>query len=368
METSVRLRPAARLAAVLALPLALAVALALGWQAPSALAAPRVAAGGGNGPSSPSTQATVINTQWLNLRSGPGLNCPVLTTISGGGLVAVISGPTRADGYDWYQVSYKGLTGYAAGAYLSGLTGNGGNTGGGGELTVGGYASVTAPYLNLRCGPSLSCPISMSLPQGAIVKLLGGPTAKDGYHWWQVSYTNQTGYVAGDYLTPASGPGGGPQGCTSTCTLVVGGDAQVTSAALNLRTGPSITCPVATSMPHAAVVHVLDGPTQEDGYDWYKVSYGGTVGYAAGAYLAPVSGTGGSGGSPHPGADAVVTGTPYLHLRNGAGLACDILATMPQGATVHVLDGPTSADGFDWYKVSYNGQTGYAAGAWLAPA
>jgi uncharacterized protein YgiM (DUF1202 family) len=370
-------RSAGRAAWLFGIVAPLVLALALSWQTPSAMAAPGVPAGGGIGPGK---QATVVDTEALNLRSGPGLNCPVLTTIPEGATVTVVSGPTSADGYDWYQVTYNGKTGYVAGKYLAGVSGGSGQPcpPSCGNLTPGGYASVTPPYLNMRCGPSINCSISMSLPQGTIVKLQDGPTSSDGYHWWKVSYRDQTGYVAGEFLTPASGPGAIPQSCTSDCSLVVGNDAQVTSAKLNLRSGPGISCPINTSMPHGATVKVLDGPTQADGYNWYKVSYNGTVGYAAGAYLAPVSGTDGhrcqtNCGGPHVGEDAFVKDTPYLHLRNGAGLRCDILTSMPEGAKVHVMAGPNSVDGYDWYHVTYSDQgghdwDGYTAGDWLGSA
>jgi uncharacterized protein YgiM (DUF1202 family) len=367
-------RSAGRAAWLFGIVAPLVLALALSWQMPSAMAAPRVPAGGGIGPGN----QAVVEVDGLALRSGAGLNCPVLTRMPKGVTVTVVSGPTSADNYDWYQVTYNGKTGYAAGQYLSGVSGGGGQPCQSpcGSLTPGGYASVTVPYLNMRCGPSINCPISMSLPQGSIVKLLDGPTSSDGHSWWKVSFGNNTGYVAGEYLTPASGPSTSPQSCTSDCSsLVVGNDAQVTSATLNLRTGPGISCPINTTMPHGATVKVLDGPTQADGYNWYKVSYNGTVGYAAGAYLAPVSGTGGHGcqtncGGPHVGEDAYVRDTPFLHLRNGAGMTCDIEASMPEGAKVHVMDGPTHVDNFDWYHVSYTDQgghdwDGYAAGDWL---
>jgi uncharacterized protein YgiM (DUF1202 family) len=343
----------------------LMLALAFSSLTPAAMAAPSGAAG-----ASPSSQA-IVEVDGLALRNGAGINCPVIERLPQGATVTVISGPTQADGYHWYEVTYNGKTGYAAGEYLSIGTGQTCPTGCA-NLTAGGYAAVQTQYLNMRCGPSINCPVSMSLPQGTVVKLLDGPTASDGYHWWHVSYNNQTGYMAGEYLQPANGPGTTPQSCTSNCGLVAGSSALVTSLTLNLRSGAGLNCPIIAVMPQGATVQVLNGPTQADGYTWYKVSYNGQTGYAAGDYLQAAGTTSCQSycGSPEVGQDAYVKDTPYLHLRNGAGLSCDVETSIPQGDKVHVMDGPQSVDGYDWYHVTYTDQDnhdwdGYAAGDWL---
>jgi len=72
-----------------------------------------------------------------------------------------------------------------------------------GDLSVGGGASVTADWLNLRGGPGLENPIITELPYGTTLRLLGGPT--EGV-WWRVSDGSRVGYVSGDWLAPAVVP------------------------------------------------------------------------------------------------------------------------------------------------------------------
>ena len=359
-----RLIRAAWLTGVLGL---LALALAFSGRAPTALAAPKSAASGG----APNAQQMEVTSDTLNLRSGPGVSWPIRDVLQRGAIVDVISGPIEEDGFHWYRVSYHGEEGYMAGEYLSSST-DGGQCSPGCGLTAGGYAQVTARYLNLRCGPSINCEIIMSLQRGAVVQVLDGPTSADGYTWWHVSSNDQKGYMAGEFLAPANGPGPGPQPCSSSCGLAVGGNATVTSATLNLRSGPGLNCPINVVMSRDAVVKVLDNPTQADGYDWYKVSYNGQVGYAAGAYLTATSGNGcqTTCGGPHAGEDAWVRDTPMLHLRTAAGLSCDVETDMHEGAKVHIMDGPTHVDDYDWWHVTYTDSSGhdwdgYAAGDWL---
>ena len=68
------------------------------------------------------------------------------------------------------------------------------------------------------------------------------------------------------------------------------------------------------------------------------------------------------------GGSAVVAGTggDGALLRQGPGYDAASLATLPEGTTVQVLDGPiTAADGSIWYGVGIGGQTGYVVADYL---
>jgi len=58
--------------------------------------------------------------------------------------------------------------------------------------------------------------------------------------------------------------------------------ATVTATSLNLRSGPSTSYSVLTSMPNGATVTINQGPSN----GWYNVTYDGTTGWCSGAYLA----------------------------------------------------------------------------------
>jgi hypothetical protein len=59
---------------------------------------------------------------------------------------------------------------------------------------------------------------------------------------------------------------------------------QVTATSLNLRSGPSTSYGIVTSMPNGALVPTLDNPSCDSG-GWYRVSYSGITGWASGTYL-----------------------------------------------------------------------------------
>lgn len=117
-----------------------------------------------------------------------------------------------------------------------------------------------------------------------------------------------------------------------------------TTANLNMRTGPGTTYSVIRVIPKGAAVTVL---SMSGG--WARVSYSGSTGYSSTAYLT----------SSVASSDIRIT-TEELNLRSGPGTSYSILAVMPKGSKVTVL----SVSG-SWARVIYNGKTGYAHTGYL---
>ncbi len=70
---------------------------------------------------------------------------------------------------------------------------------------------------------------------------------------------------------------------------------------------------------------------------------------------------------PHVGGNAVVSGTDGdgLVLRSSPGLTQTAQSTLAEGTRVQVLEGPLSADGHQWYRVSSAVGTGWASARYL---
>ena len=66
--------------------------------------------------------------------------------------------------------------------------------------------------------------------------------------------------------------------------------------------------------------------------------------------------------------EAVVVDTDTLSLRTEPSLTGDPVTTLRDGTWATVIDGPTVADGFTWYALDVDGQTGWSAGEYLAAA
>ena len=122
----------------------------------------------------------------------------------------------------------------------------------------------------------------------------------------------------------------------------------ITMENLNLRDKASTSGRILTTIPKGKTVTIL---SEKDENGWYKVSYGGKTGYVSGSYLT-TSPSGSTTITTKTG-----TATENLNLRNQASLSGKILTTIPKGKTVTIL---SEKDENGWYKVSYDGKTGYA--------
>lgn len=183
---------------------------------------------------------------------------------------------------------------------------------------------TTTANLNLRSGPGTGYAILAVIPKGTVLSVQSVSGS-----WAKVTYSGKTGYVHTAYLTAPS-------------SVIL-----VTTAALNLRSGPGTTYPVIAVMPKGTEVVQLSISG-----NWAQVRYGTMTGYASRSYLVVK-------GSTQPVEDLRIT-TTTLNLRSGPGTSYSILTVMPKGAQVKVL----SVSGV-WAKVVYQSLTGYAHTGYL---
>lgn len=122
-------------------------------------------------------------------------------------------------------------------------------------------------------------------------------------------------------------------------------ETKVTTANLNLRTGPGTGYSIILTMPKGSSVTVLSTSNS-----WSKLTYNGTTGYAYSPYLTSTAST-----------SYLTTGS--VNLRTGPGTSYSVILTIPKGASVsvHGISG-------NWAKVTYNGRTGYAHLSYLSPS
>lgn len=126
------------------------------------------------------------------------------------------------------------------------------------------------------------------------------------------------------------------------------------TANLNMRSGPGTGYSILKVIPKGAQVQAS---TLQSGF--YKVTYGGTTGWASASYLSAVSTTPAPAPAPAPATSYVKT-VANLNMRTGPSTGYGILATIPVGTRVQ-----TSGMSGGWYKVIYNGNTGWVAGTYV---
>ena len=217
-----------------------------------------------------------------------------------------------------------------------------------------GTATVVHPngsFVYLRSSRSTSSldNVLAKVPSGAKV------TVYQRDEWYSlVQYNGITGYMVSHYLEFGSSSSGTDN---TVIKMIVGG------ASLRSSRDESISSNILMELPHGTLVSIL--LTYPD--NWRYIEYNGVKGYIHGENVATVSpGTGStpvqpsvpSGGEKPIGKAKTICST-YLCRRTAQSAAADnVLADIPEGATVELLSTTTSG-GVLWYKARYNGLTGY---------
>lgn len=173
--------------------------------------------------------------------------------------------------------------------------------------------------------------------------------------------------------------------------LAAGARARVAAGGgLNVREQPTAKGKLLGRLNANAVVTLLEGPTQAENYDWWKVDNGaGLVGWIASGpkddpWLVPT--TAAAEPTPVPGAPRLVNrpirlgdrvqvttdANQVLTVRDFAGRNATPVARVRAGTLFTVRGGPIKQDGFTWWELEGDTVKGWAAegdgqNRWLTP-
>jgi len=121
------------------------------------------------------------------------------------------------------------------------------------------------------------------------------------------------------------------------------GAATVSATKLHLRTGPGLDYSVITSIPDKTIIVVVDKTDDE----WYKVNYGGKIGYVNSSYLVNVL------EAENFSARGVIAGDD-VRMRTQPDVNADVIAMFASGKEIGVI-----GINKGWYKVTVDDKTGY---------
>ncbi|WP_156321299.1 SH3 domain-containing protein, partial [Bacillus sp. JCM 19041] len=170
----------------------------------------------------------------------------------------------KKDG-NWYQVKAGSRTGWVSSDFIQ-MDGNGGNNVG--QSPSIGSATTTA-RLNLRTGAGTNHRIVTTLPVGQKLELL----KKDG-NWYQVKAGSRTGWVSADFINLTSNT---DKASSKAETVNKSG---MTTARLNLRTGPSTSDRIVTTLNKGQELTI-----NQKQNDWYQVTIGSQTGWVSAQYV-----------------------------------------------------------------------------------
>lgn len=139
--------------------------------------------------------------------------------------------------------------------------------------------------------------------------------------------------------------------------ITPGANAVVSNGPLNQRSSAGINGSILQVLSTGTIVTVISGPTSANGYSWFYVTANAIDGYVAGQYLSAVGFIVG---------DDVFVNSNNVNIRSGAGTSYGVIDQLDYGVIGEVIGGPSSANGYTWYKIQYETSlTGWIAGAYL---
>ena len=209
-----------------------------------------------------------VNTDGLNVRTGPSTSYATIGKLNKGTRVEVIS-----ESAGWSQINYNNKTAYVSSGYLKAVSTSTPDTKP--EDTTQQYKEikvVNTDGLNVRKGPSTSYESIGKIDKGTSVEVI---SESDG--WSKINYKNTTAYVATRYLDKKSTN-------TEDTTQQYKEIKVVNTDGLNVRKGPSTSYESIGKIDKGTSVEVI---SESDG--WSKINYKNTTAYVATRYLDKIS-------------------------------------------------------------------------------
>jgi len=293
---------------------------------------------------------TVQATETINIRPRPGIAQTITATTFAGSQFKITQPALNVTEYNWYGVYGSFGGGWVVENTLKGITVPPLPSG---KFVVGDTIRVTS-VMNFRSGPSTSASVLSQLTEGTTGTILAGPSAGDGYVWYQFKTSGgTTGWGVQDWLEKTTVTPPPP----TTSKFAVGDTIRVTEA-INFRSSAGTSGSIISQLPAGTTGTVLGGPTAANGYTWYQFrTSGGTTGWGVQDWLEKTTVT-----PPPPATNRFLVGDAVkvnqsLNLRSSASTSGSVIAVMDTTTTGTVLAGPSSGSGYIWYQIKTSGGT-----------
>lgn len=137
---------------------------------------------------------------------------------------------------------------------------------------------------------------------------------------------------------------------------------QITASSLYVRSGPGTNYSKIGSLKKGKTFTVAGTGKDRSGVTWYKLRYGSKNGYVSSKHVyikqpsvTAVSGTKGT----------INTKKDPLTVRSGPGSSYSRLGSLAKGKTFDITGKATDGSGVTWYRLTYNGKTGYVSSSYV---
>lgn len=234
-------------------------------------------------------------------------------------------------------------------------------------MVIGQQATVRAGTY-VRNGPSASTPFVNYYEEAVTVTIVEGPVCDDHFFWWKVRGPGNDGWVAeGTPQQYFMRPGAIPADtlCPTPAELTVGQQTRLLTG-VRVRAEASRGGLVLTVAPMGAIADVLEGPSCNDGFNWWKirvtvldVQYTGWVADGFEGVTLVIDAEATPDPECAPPARLSVGGQGYVqyidqipkNMREAPDLDSEVAATLLDGIGFTIIGGPVCADGYNWWQI-----------------
>lgn len=286
-----------------------------------------------------------------------------------GEVLAIQGTPVVQDGYAWYPVVYGRNNYWVRGDCVQVLTQS--------EATITvtaapsvsaiGYVKTTLSGVNLRLKPAGD--YVRQVDKNVVLPMLAPAEEKNGYAWYYVAVGDVRGYVRGDCVVVCDANGNtssvAPTTAPTSAPVQAVGYVKLTTDKVNLRQKPG--GKVVEQLPVNLILPMTAAATASGAYSWYPVrTNDGKTGYVRSDCITLCDASGNALVQATPTPEVVVT-TGYVKITASS----TNFRKTPGGTKISSLEknkvwpmvgATTSANGYTWYPIRVNDQTGYVRG------
>lgn len=301
--------------------------------------------------------AQVTATQ-LNVRSGAGTGYAKIGSLTKGKTFTVTGTAKDSSGVTWYRLNYNSKNGYVSSKYVN-IKQNTVTPVSGMQGTV----NTAKDPLIIRSGPGTGYSKLGTLAKGKTFSISGKVQDGNGLWWYQFSFNGKTGYASSAYVKTTTTSSGVTEVSGMTGTVAT------KSSPLIIRSGPGTSYSKLGTLAKGKTFAVTGKAQDGAGTWWYQFSFNGKNGYASSVYVtvketAPAPDPT-PGDTPAPTKGTVATQKDPLIIRSGPAKSYAKIGSIPKGKTFDILQIAQDSSGGVWYKLTYNGKTGYVSASYV---
>ena len=217
-----------------------------------------------------------------------------------------------------------------------------------GSALAAGYVQATGGDVYLRNAPNLNGGKLNAMQENETAAYMNGSAIDErGVLWYYVNFEGKTGWVSSRYsqLYGVNVVLPDFSATSSAYVKAIGGD-------VNLRTSPNLGGSKLTYMKEGQTATYLNGSSvDERGVVWYKVSFNGKTGWVSSRYS-----------ELYTNFNTVQAVGGNCNIRTAPNLNGNEIGVMKEGQKGTYLNSSSVDErGVTWYRVSFNGKTGWVS-------